>query len=219
MARKPADQSVSRDEIIIAAADVLRRNGYEATTMKDIAAEVNLTAASLYHHFRNKDSLLLAVLEGGLQVVINQIEPVATSEKSNVEKLTEMIRLHIFNVTQNTAVGAAMVFEIRPLLEIQPSTKNGKSGPDSEFFRRRDHFFELRAHFERLFIDVIQDGVNRGEFRTVDAAIFTKTMMGANNWVSVWYREGRRLTGDAVSRMIAENFVWSLQPYRSASLP
>ncbi|MBZ0275449.1 MAG: TetR/AcrR family transcriptional regulator, partial [Anaerolineae bacterium] len=49
VARKPADQSVSREDIIVAAADVLRRSGYEATTMKDIAAEVNLTAASLYH--------------------------------------------------------------------------------------------------------------------------------------------------------------------------
>jgi AcrR family transcriptional regulator len=44
VARKPADQSVSREDILLAAADVLQRNGYEATTMKDIAAAVNLTA-------------------------------------------------------------------------------------------------------------------------------------------------------------------------------
>lgn len=222
MARKPADQSVSRREIILAAADVLHRNGYEATTMKDIAAEVNLTAASLYHHFRNKDSLLLAVLEGGLEEVIEQIEPIACGDLTNVEKLTEMVRLHIFNVTRNTAVGAAMVFEVRPLLNFKAPPYNGNEfGNDAqrEFMKRRNHFFERRAYFETLFVNVIQNGVDRGEFRTVDAAIFTKTMLGANNWVSVWYREGGRLSGDEISRMIAENFVWSLQPYRSASLP
>ncbi|GAB4329897.1 MAG: TetR/AcrR family transcriptional regulator [Phototrophicales bacterium] len=222
MARKPADQSVNREDIIVAAADVLYRNGYEATTMKDIAAEVNLTAASLYHHFRNKDTLLLAVLEGGLEVVIEQIEPVANSNKTNVEKLTEMIRLHIYYVTQNTAVGAAMVFEIRPLLNFRVPPRNGNQfgGSDyDEFLDRRDRFFKRRAYFEELFVRVIEDGVKKGEFRQVDPKIFTKTMVGANNWVAVWYKEGGRLSGDQVARMIAENFVWSLQPYRSASLP
>ena len=80
MARKPADQSVHRDDIIQAAAEVLQRNGYEAATMKDIAAAVNLTAASLYHHFRNKDTLLLAVLELGQNVVFKQVEPIADSD-------------------------------------------------------------------------------------------------------------------------------------------
>ena len=90
MARKPADQSVSREDILLAAADVLQRNGYESTTMKDIAAAVNLTAASLYHHFRNKDALLLAVLEAGLDQVLSQIEPIAHSELSSADKLRQI---------------------------------------------------------------------------------------------------------------------------------
>lgn len=222
MARKPADQSVNREDIIVAAADVLHRNGYEATTMKDIAAEVNLTAASLYHHFRNKDTLLLAVLEGGLDVVIEQIEPVANSDKTNIEKLTEMIQLHIYYVTQNTAVGAAMVFEIRPLLNFRVPPRNGNQfggNEYDEFIDRRDRFFKRRDYFESLFTQVIQDGVDKGEFRQVDSKIFTKTMLGANNWVAVWFKEGGRLSGDQVSLIIAENFVYSLQPHRTASLP
>ena len=67
---------MSREAILQAAAEVLRRNGYEATTMKDIAGQVKLTAASLYHHFENKDTLLLAVLELGLQYVSKEIEAV-----------------------------------------------------------------------------------------------------------------------------------------------
>ena len=74
MARKPADQSVDREDILWAAADVLRRKGYDATTMKDIAAQVNLTAASLYHHFKNKDFLLLSVLELGLDLSTERLE-------------------------------------------------------------------------------------------------------------------------------------------------
>ena len=124
MARKPADQSVHRDDIIQAAAEVLQRNGYEAATMKDIAAAVNLTAASLYHHFRNKDALLLAVLELGLEVVSQQIEAIANSTQPSEEKLRAMICTHVVSLTENTAVGAAMVFEIRALMHVNPPSKN-----------------------------------------------------------------------------------------------
>lgn len=215
MARKPADQSVSREEIIIAAADVLRRNGYDATTMKDIAAQVNLTAASLYHHFKNKDTLLLAVLEGGLTYAIDLLEPIVDSGKTAAEKLIEMIRVHVTSVTHNTAVGAAMVFEIHALMTLKVPPRNGNQfGSDAyeEFTRRRDSFFALRDEFENLFRSVIAEGVQNGEFRSVDVPIFVKTLLGANNWVAVWYRAGGRLTGDEIAAEMAEIFLRALRP-------
>lgn len=203
MARKPADQSVNPQAILVAAADVLRRKGYESTTMKDIAAEVNLTAASLYHHFKNKDMLLLAVMEAGIELVISRIEPVVQAEQASADKLREMICAHVVSLTENTAVGAAMVFEIRALLA------NGVH--DEEFLQRRAEFFQKRDHFESLFRQVIQAGIERGEFRAVDVPIFTKTLLGAHNWVGVWYRDGGRLSGAEIAERMAETFLHSLQ--------
>lgn len=213
MARKPAEQSVNRDDIITAAADVLHRNGYDATTMKDIAAQVNLTAASLYHHFPNKDTLLLAVLEGGLNIVIERIEPVVHSQRPAPEKLREMVRLHVTGVTSNTAVGAAMVFEVRPLMNLTAPPRNGNqfdAGSAQEFIARRDRFFSRRDYFEDLFRCVVRDGIASGEFREVDVQIFVKTMLGAHNWVAVWYREDGRLDGEAIAAIIGDTFVRSL---------
>lgn len=205
MARKPAAESVNRDDIILAAADVLHRNGYEATTMKDIAAEVKLTAASLYHHFRNKDTLVLAVLEAGIDHVIHLLEPIVESDKPNAEKIAAMVDIHVVNLTQNTAVGAAMIFEIRSLMS---DTANA----NQEFTKRRAAFFKRRDYFESLFRRVITEGVESGEFRQVDEAIFTRMMMGANNWVAVWYREGGRLDGAAIATMMSESFLRGLKP-------
>lgn len=215
MARKPADQSVSRDDIILAAAEVLRHNGYEATTMKDIAAEVNLTAASLYHHFRNKDTLILAVLEGGLDQVIGIMEPIVQSDKPNAEKLRKLIHAHVASLTHHTAVGAAMIFEIRPLLNLQIASRADSqlsNGAYDEFIQRRDAFFQRRDYFEELFRCVVRDGIESGEFREVDIAIFTKTMLGAHNWVAVWYKEDGRLDGNSIADMMADQFLRALAP-------
>jgi AcrR family transcriptional regulator len=214
VARKPADQSVSREDILEAAADVLRRNGYELTTMKDIAAEVNLTAASLYHHFRNKDTLLLAVLEIGLEHVIGKIEPLLDTEMPPDKKLRDMIHAHIVGLTQNTAVAAAMVFEISSLLNVKPPPA-GASAADREGYAdytvRRDAFFARRDRFEDLFRCVVQEGIQSDVFRPVDVGIFTKALLGAHNWVGVWYREGGRLNGAQIADLMADTFLRSLQ--------
>lgn len=215
MARKPADQSVNREDILLAAAEVLRQNGYDATTMKDIAAKVNLTAASLYHHFKNKDFLLLEVLKIGLERATSQIEPIATSPfQSATEKLTAMITAHIVGVTDNTAVGAAMVFEIRSLMNVKAPPRNGGqvTAEDFEnFCRERDEFFQERDLFEKLFRNAIREGIEKGEFRAVDASIVAKTMLGAQNWVGVWYKESGRLKGADIAKIIVDTFLTSLQ--------
>jgi len=209
VARKPADQSVNREDIIQAAADVLRENGYDATTMKDIAARVNLTAASLYHHFKNKDFLLLAVLELGLSHAISLLEPIIQSNKTASQKLAEMINTHICGVTDNPAIGAAMVFEIKSLMNVTSAGRG--NGDKAEFIKRRDEFFAQRDYFEALFRNTITQGIERGEFRPVDAAIVAKAMLGAHNWVGVWYKAGGRLSGAEIAAIMSDTFLVSLQ--------
>ncbi len=214
MARKPADQSVSKADIIQAAAEVLRQKGYEATTMKDIAAEVDLTAASLYHHFKNKNALMLAVLEGGMDYALSRIQPIAESDLAPAEKLSQMIHIHVVSLTQHTAVGAAMVFEIGALIGVKTPGEGSKMSAKAvhEFEEWRERFFDRRAAFEDCFRRVVQVGVEAGEFRQVDIPIFVKTVLGANNWVSVWYRPGGRLDGEGIAEQITETFLRSLEP-------
>lgn len=211
MARKPADQSVASEDILWAAAEVLHRNGYDATTMKDIAAQVNLTAASLYHHFKSKDFLLLNVLEVGLDLTIAKLEGVADADLSCAEKLSAMIRSHVVSVTGNVAVGAAMVFEIRSLLNVSAGAKNGDDKFLQEFVARRNAFFARRDYFESLFRDTVRAGIEAGEFRAVDAAIVTRAMLGAHNWVGVWFKDGGRLTGPQVADVMVDTWLAALQ--------
>ncbi len=217
MARKPADQSVNRDEIIAAAAEVLSRRGYETATMKDIAAAVNLTAASLYHHFRNKDALILAVLEMGLEIAIANTQPIACGTAPASEKLRGMIREHVAGVADNNAFGAAMVFEIRTLLNAEPpdmSAKDEERVAYEDFIARRSAFFKRRDTFEQLFRQVVGEGVRSGEFRDVDVPIFVKMLLGANNWVGVWYRPDGRLDGEAIAARITDYCLSALQKGR-----
>ncbi|MGE0238131.1 MAG: TetR/AcrR family transcriptional regulator [Parvibaculaceae bacterium] len=57
--RKKADRNRRIQE---AAAELFRRDGYEATRMEDIAARADLGIGTLYNYYRTKGDLLLAVV-------------------------------------------------------------------------------------------------------------------------------------------------------------
>jgi TetR/AcrR family transcriptional regulator, transcriptional repressor for nem operon len=59
MAKKKA---ITREELLDAARGYLRRCGFHGFTMREVAAEVGFSSASLHHHFPTKDDLCAAVL-------------------------------------------------------------------------------------------------------------------------------------------------------------
>ena len=56
--RRDREREDTRRRILEAARTMFVRNGYEATTMRAIAKEVEYTPTAIYHHFKNKDALL-----------------------------------------------------------------------------------------------------------------------------------------------------------------
>jgi AcrR family transcriptional regulator len=54
-----------RQEILRAAAGLFRRQGFERTSVRQIAAELGIKSGSLFYHFATKEELLVAVMEEG----------------------------------------------------------------------------------------------------------------------------------------------------------
>jgi AcrR family transcriptional regulator len=197
MPRKPAEQTVSDDAILKAAAAVFHRQGYHGATMADIAAEVHLTAGSLYHHFPSKEELLVAVLDAGMAIITNDVHAIVMSSAPAADKLRQIVHVHILSEIEHVSIAAAMIFESRALLDIP--------GIGNSYVRQRDTL-------EQLYRQVIETGIEEGSFRGVDVGIFVKTLFGALNWVSVWYREGGRLSGVEIADEIADTFLSALRP-------
>src|SRR5687768_1865567 len=59
----------ARDRLERAALRVFARLGYRRATVRDVAAEAGVAVGLLYHYFRGKEALLLAVFERGARDV------------------------------------------------------------------------------------------------------------------------------------------------------
>ena len=78
---KPATGTISeaRQRVLDAAARLFRQQGYASTSMRDIAAEVGIQAASLYSHFASKDEIVGEVLRLGVEQVFNDVRTAVTA--------------------------------------------------------------------------------------------------------------------------------------------
>ena len=211
MARKPADKTVNAESILLAAADVISRKGFESTSMRDIAEQVDLTAASIYHHFKNKDFLLLTLMERMTEEALDTQQSIVSSDMPPAQKLATMIKAHINMITDNLPLLSAHVLEIRSLLNVEADfiTRDGGRFRD-EFVARRERYFVTRAQFEQCFRSVIAYGIESGEFRQVDVFCAAQIVLGAMNSIGVWYRDGGRLSGAEVADVFADMLVAGL---------
>jgi AcrR family transcriptional regulator len=66
------DEGNRRQALLRAAARLFHRNGYDATSTRDIAAAVGMHSGSPFYHFKSKSALLYAVMEEGMRAAIER---------------------------------------------------------------------------------------------------------------------------------------------------
>lgn len=100
------------NKIIVIASDLLKKNGYEETTMEEIAEKVDISKATLYKYFSDKDSILIAYMQKVLKDKKEEIEKNVKSEESIYDKLNYLFET-ISSIFSENKVLAANYFKIR----------------------------------------------------------------------------------------------------------
>jgi AcrR family transcriptional regulator len=161
---------MTRDDILDAAAQVIRKKGFHGASMADIAKAVNLQKASLYHHVTSKQEILLDLLDRALQLLTERISPIAASDAPADEKLRQMIKVYLQLLAKNSDLSSVLLFEHRSL-------------------DKRSHARHIphRDKFEGLWRDVFNEGVRTGIFSCPDVPMAVRALMGVMNWTLTWY--------------------------------
>jgi AcrR family transcriptional regulator len=156
-------EPLTRDKILEAAEQVLRRFGPAKTTVVDVARALGVSHGSVYRHFASKSELLDAVVEAWLKRTSGSLEDVANGDGPPRERLRQWL--------QNLS-----------------AIKRAKVSSDPEMFAAsREVFAEVGAvvarhvaTLEGQIETILADGVKRGEFAIPDThataqAIFDAT--------------------------------------------
>ena len=176
------------DQVRAAALRLFKEKGYHATSMRDIATAVGINKGSLYSYIRAKEDLLIPVFERAMGVLLEQMEQISTDASLvPTERLRRAIHAHVTAVADNLDVLTVYLSEWRQL------------GAESLSTVRLQ-----RERYASLFRQILDDGVQSGEFRPMDTRIVMLGMIGMCNYLFRWYRPDGRLTPAQVADELIE---------------
>ena len=169
----------SRHEILRAAAQLFRERGYDAASMNDLAATLNLSKGALYHHFQSKDEILFHIMEHAMEITEEQVKKPVLALTDPQERLRACIRLHIHVVLQTRDREiTVMLHENHPLPE--------------EFGRLINARKKEYVHFvESLIADAQRARAGKSNVTPKVAAF---ALLGMINWIYQWHRPDGSIT-------------------------
>lgn len=125
--RKTADERDDgnrRPALLAAAARLFRRQGFDATSTRDIAAAVGMHSGSPFYHFKSKSALLCTVMEEGMQAAIARqkaaLQAVPPSPEPALAQMRQLIRAHFDTLHgRGNDFVPVMLYEHRSLTNLQ----------------------------------------------------------------------------------------------------
>jgi len=146
MTTQPTKSEQTRSRILTAALTVFRERGFEAATMRDIAAEAGMAVGAAYYYFDSKDALVLAFYDQAQQEIAPQAELILAAAKSFDERLRGIIGLKFGTFAPNRELLrtlSAHVDPTHPLSPFSPQTAAIRNA-DIGWFARAVHDSRVR---------------------------------------------------------------------------
>jgi AcrR family transcriptional regulator len=177
-----------RDRVLSAAVKLFRRNGYHATTMDDVAADVGLNKGTLYHYFSSKSALLFAVFEERIaegRSILPDLD--ALAPEAAVRRFIEHQVGTIWSSTDAVAVYYQESRFVQQYVDRQ------------QYARIRAGEAEISAALERT----IRRGIDAGDFADTDIFVAAQGIVGMCAWIVSWWEQARKRTMTEVADQYA----------------
>ena len=171
--RRSTSQRRRAPQIIDAAARVFAERGFHGATTQDIADVLGIRQASLYYYFSSKEAALELVCLKGVEGFFEAAKTIAARRESAQKRLISLIESHLSPLVDRADFVKVFLNERQHL----PRESRRRIGRWSR-------------GLERIFEDVIKEGVAKGEFRAdLDVRLATLAILGMCNAASSWQRK------------------------------
>ncbi|HIW92596.1 MAG TPA: TetR/AcrR family transcriptional regulator [Candidatus Corynebacterium avicola] len=184
------------DRALEAATSLFARQGYEGTSLQQVADTIGVTKGALYHYFPSKEELLYEIYGGVLRRQIENLTRFAESEAPISDRLRAAAR-DVISSTFDNLEGMTIFF--RSLHQLSDD--------------RQKAVRQERRRYHEVFRGMIEEGQRTGTFRDdVPAEIAADAFFGSVHHLPTWYQPQGRHSADEITDAFAELLLRSLSP-------
>jgi AcrR family transcriptional regulator len=184
-----------REALIRAAARLFNRQGYQGTSVRDIASATGMQSGSPFYHFASKQDLLFEATMQGLGPALAELEAIWAGKGSTEARFRALLRTHLGRLLGTDPDMAAMVVSEWRWLEGE----------------QRLQVIALRDRFEQLWQRVLEALAADGRIPSADRTT-RLFFLGALHGVTQWYRDGGGFGMEQVADSLARFVLRSPAP-------
>lgn len=162
--------------------------GYDATSMRDLATAAGVSKALLYHHFSSKEDIYARIAFSATRHLNAFVRTRIPENGSAAEKL-------------RAYMGAAAKFYADHRSAWVAASNAFWFDPDRH---RMEHRLARRREFESMLREIIKEGVQSGEFNSVDPAMTGRLVLSGINWMHRWHDPDKSLTPEDIVDQYAD---------------
>lgn len=192
---KPETLEERRAQILAAAWTCFTRKGYNNTTMDDIVAESGLSKGSLYWHFDSKDTLF----EAAVQAFFSEVGQEIFAALEQCETVSDKLRVGARSMA-NIGRRAEGLFSLIVEFWAQSDRREDVSG----------FWADVLVQYKEYFAGVIEEGIQKGEFRGVNAGHLAWVLMAAYDGLAAYLMLKPDLDLEGISLSFVETLLSGL---------
>ena len=162
-----------QQSVLRVAIELFNRQGYDATSMGDLARELGLTKSAIYHHVPSKEHLLESAIDEALDALTASLDEVAATPGLDAgQRLRAAVRGSVVVLVEHLPA-------VTLLLRVRGNTPAEKAA-----LRRRREIDDRLAEMVRSAADA---GAIRGD---LDPLLTSRLLFGMVNSMTEWLRDG-----------------------------
>ncbi len=174
---KSLRNGTKKDVITYKAAELFRKKGFSASSMRELAESIGVEAPSLYNHIGSKSEILQIICFKIANDFNTHLTEVESARKSVKEKLEILIRFHI-NI---------MINAYDEVFVANHEWKQLKEPFLTDFLHHR-------KNYENRMIAIVSEGIANGELKNVQPYVAVFTMLSAIRGLESWQRHKKNVS-------------------------
>ena len=142
------------------AAELFFKNGFNETSISQIAQKAGIGKSTIYDYFESKDEIILLLLDEPLAEVRDRAAVIAANQDSIVNRIGSILGMHLDVLMRDKAFIFKLSFEFQRLPIAVQARHEVK-----------------RQAYQDLLLHLIEEGIRNGEFRDVDPDMVLKILL------------------------------------------
>jgi AcrR family transcriptional regulator len=181
--RGEMQSSIKKSWILDKAGELFWQQGYDGTSMREIADACGCKPANIYNYFTGKEDILYEVIRDLTEQMVTSLQGLEDDEDGDpIEQLKLFVKTH-FELLAGRKRSNVLISD---------------AGLKDLTIEHREDVVRLRDQYDTIMRRVIRRGINKGHFSVKDERIVGYLISSVIMRSNVWFSPQGRLSADEV---------------------